>query len=153
MQIPLCSALLAASIQAGWVKSGWLIEGERLTQRKLGALNLVVLLDTPPEAAVKLLLAGASDPQDAVARRGEELLKKRCAPQRLCAQLRRHHDGLACDAPAQGYLCSLAASAVSAGTLGSMVSVTKDAGLTASHANRSGLRLLQPLTSMWTCST
>ena len=53
-------------------------EGERLTQRKLGALNLVVLLDLPPDACVKLLLAGASDPSDAVLRRGEELLKKRC---------------------------------------------------------------------------
>ena len=46
-------------------------------KRKLGALNLVPLLDLSPEACVKLLLAGASDPQEPISRRGNELLKKR----------------------------------------------------------------------------
>ena len=50
--------------------------GNVLTQRKLGALSLVPLLELSPEAAVNLLLAGASDSQEPVSRRGNELLKK-----------------------------------------------------------------------------
>ena len=60
--------------------------GDALTSRKLGALNLVPLLDLPPEACVKLLLAGASNPQEAVSRRGDELLKKWSAPGLSLAQ-------------------------------------------------------------------
>ena len=50
-----------------------------LQNRKLGLLNFSALAAIPPSQVLPLYLAAASDPTDVISRRGEELLKKRCA--------------------------------------------------------------------------
>ena len=46
--------------------------------RKLGILNFIGAAGLPPGQVLLLYMAAASNPQDAVARRGEELQKKQC---------------------------------------------------------------------------
>jgi proteasome component ECM29 len=49
-----------------------------LRARKLGALELTVAAGAPPAECLSLYLAAAADPHEAVARRGEDLAKRRC---------------------------------------------------------------------------
>ncbi|KAL3147888.1 hypothetical protein ABBQ32_002606 [Trebouxia sp. C0010 RCD-2024] len=49
-----------------------------LQKRKLGILNFTAAAGMDPNEALLLYLIAAADPQDAVSRRGEELLRKRC---------------------------------------------------------------------------
>ncbi len=53
--------------------------GEELEARKLGVLNFTAAAGLAPADALPLYLAGAADPREAVSRRAEELLRKRCA--------------------------------------------------------------------------
>ena len=50
-----------------------------LTRRKLGVLNFTAAAGVAPREVLLHYLVAAADPQDAVSRRGEELLAKRCA--------------------------------------------------------------------------
>lgn len=50
-----------------------------LQARKLGILNFTALAAISPAEVLPLYLAAASDPSEGIARRGDELLKKRCA--------------------------------------------------------------------------
>ncbi|KAK9863656.1 hypothetical protein WJX84_005457 [Apatococcus fuscideae] len=52
--------------------------GETVLARKLGVLNFIGAAGLPPGECLLLYVAAASNPQDAVARRGEELQKKQC---------------------------------------------------------------------------
>ena len=51
--------------------------GDTLAQMKLGILNFTAVTQVAPAECILLYLVAAADPDDAVARRGEELLKKR----------------------------------------------------------------------------
>ena len=53
--------------------------GAHLQARKLGLLNFTAAAGLAPADALPLYLAGAADPGEAVARRAEELLRKRRA--------------------------------------------------------------------------
>ena len=55
----------------------WLSAGNSLSQVKLGILNLSAAAELAPQECMLLYLVAAADPDDAVARRGEELSKKR----------------------------------------------------------------------------
>jgi proteasome component ECM29 len=50
-----------------------------LQARKLGVLNFTAMAGIAPAEVLAIYLAAASDPTDAVQKRGDELLKKRCA--------------------------------------------------------------------------
>jgi proteasome component ECM29 len=50
-----------------------------LQSRKLGVLNFTAMAGIAPAEVLALYLAAASDPSDPILRRGDELLKKRCA--------------------------------------------------------------------------
>jgi Proteasome stabiliser len=53
--------------------------GATLTSRKLGILNFVAAAGVAPTEVLLHYLVAACDPTEAVARRGEELMRKRCA--------------------------------------------------------------------------
>ncbi|KAK9834910.1 hypothetical protein WJX81_007994 [Elliptochloris bilobata] len=53
--------------------------GAELEARKLGVLNFTAAAGLAPADALPLYLAGAADPREAVSRRAEELLRKRCS--------------------------------------------------------------------------
>ena len=55
----------------------WLSAGDSLSQVKLGLLNLSAAAELAPRECMLLYVVAAADPDDAVARRGEELSKKR----------------------------------------------------------------------------
>lgn len=59
-------------------ESGYVFSGEVTLARKLGVLNFIGAAGLPPDKVLLLYVAAASNPQDAVARRGEELQKKQC---------------------------------------------------------------------------
>ena len=53
--------------------------GAQLQARKLGLLNFTAAAGLAPADALPLYLVGAADPGEAVARRAEELLRRRRA--------------------------------------------------------------------------
>ena len=54
-----------------------LFAGDSLSQVKLGILNFSAAAELAPQECMLLYLVAAADPDDAVAKRGEELSKKR----------------------------------------------------------------------------
>lgn len=61
-----------------WNPGSILSAGDRLSQMKSGILNFTAAAKIAPAEVILLYLVAAADPDDAIARRGEELLKKRC---------------------------------------------------------------------------
>lgn len=55
------------------------LKGDMLMMRKLGILNVVEAMQLGPELVYPLYLAASSDSQEPVAKRGEELLKRKAA--------------------------------------------------------------------------
>ncbi|XP_020113729.1 proteasome-associated protein ECM29 homolog isoform X2 [Ananas comosus] len=55
------------------------LKGDMLTKRKLGILNIIEAMQLAPELVYPLYLAAASDSQEPVVKRGEELLKRQAA--------------------------------------------------------------------------
>ncbi|CAN8246973.1 unnamed protein product, partial [Cochlearia groenlandica] len=55
------------------------LKGDMLTRRKLGILNVIGTMDLPGESVYPLYIAASVDSQEAVAKRGEELLKKKAS--------------------------------------------------------------------------
>ncbi len=54
------------------------MSGEAVLAKKMGLLNFIGAAGLPPAEVLLLYSAAAANPQDAVARRGEELQKKQC---------------------------------------------------------------------------
>uniref|UniRef100_A0A0E0BNM0 Uncharacterized protein n=1 Tax=Oryza glumipatula TaxID=40148 RepID=A0A0E0BNM0_9ORYZ len=55
------------------------LKGDTLTSRKLGILNVIEAMQLAPEIVYPLYLAAASDSQESVTKRGEELLKRKAS--------------------------------------------------------------------------
>ncbi|WOK96791.1 hypothetical protein Cni_G05498 [Canna indica] len=55
------------------------LKGETLKSRKLGMLNVIEAMQLAPELVYPLYLAAASDSQEPVSKRGDELLKRKAA--------------------------------------------------------------------------
>ncbi|KAH0895160.1 hypothetical protein HID58_057589 [Brassica napus] len=55
------------------------LKGDMLTKRKLGILNVIGTMDLPGESVYPLYIAASVDRQETVAKRGEELLKKKAS--------------------------------------------------------------------------
>uniref|UniRef100_A0A1J3GWL5 Proteasome-associated protein ECM29-like protein n=1 Tax=Noccaea caerulescens TaxID=107243 RepID=A0A1J3GWL5_NOCCA len=55
------------------------LKGDMLTKRKLGILNVIGTMDLPGESLYPLYIAASVDSQEPVAKRGEELLKKKAS--------------------------------------------------------------------------
>ncbi|CAH2033513.1 unnamed protein product [Thlaspi arvense] len=55
------------------------LKGDMLTKRKLGILNVIGTMDLPGESVYPLYIAASVDSQEPVAKRGEELLKKKAS--------------------------------------------------------------------------
>ncbi|KAF3545684.1 hypothetical protein DY000_02010565 [Brassica cretica] len=55
------------------------LKGDMLTKRKLGILNVIGTMDLPGEYVYPLYIAASVDSQEPVAKRGEELLKKKAS--------------------------------------------------------------------------
>ncbi|XP_020242083.1 proteasome-associated protein ECM29 homolog isoform X2 [Asparagus officinalis] len=78
---PIDAKLLAglSVVQSNRVTGKLPLKGDTLLTRKLGILNVVEAMQFPPERVYPLYLAAASDGQEAITRRGEELLKRKAA--------------------------------------------------------------------------
>ncbi|KAG8089149.1 hypothetical protein GUJ93_ZPchr0011g27896 [Zizania palustris] len=55
------------------------LKGDTLTSRKLGVLNVIEAMQLVPEIIYPLYLAAASDSQESIAKRGEELFKRKAS--------------------------------------------------------------------------
>ncbi|CAK0785632.1 hypothetical protein CVIRNUC_008843 [Coccomyxa viridis] len=75
--LPVPPGLCPADVRAVEGKSP--LTGDSLSQVKLGILNLSAAAELAPRECMLLYLVAAADPDDAIARRGEELSKKRCS--------------------------------------------------------------------------
>lgn len=73
-----CPAGLS-SAQSDRVTGKLTLKGDILLMRKLGVLNVIEAMQLPPELVYPLYLAAASDSQEPVVKRGEELLKHKAA--------------------------------------------------------------------------
>ncbi|XP_024006121.1 uncharacterized protein LOC112082825 [Eutrema salsugineum] len=59
------------------------LKGDILTKRKLGILNVIGTMDLPGESVYPFYIAASVDSQEPVAKRGEELLKKKASETNL----------------------------------------------------------------------
>ncbi|KAK3136068.1 hypothetical protein QOZ80_5BG0427580 [Eleusine coracana subsp. coracana] len=73
-----CPAGLSVS-QSDRVTGKQPLKGDMLTSRKLGILNVIEAMNLAPEAAYPLFLTAASDSQEPVSKKGEELLKRKAS--------------------------------------------------------------------------
>lgn len=70
-------------IQSNRVNGKLPLNGDMLLSRKLGILNVIEAMLLPPERVYPLYIAAASDSQEPIVKRGEELLKRRGAAANL----------------------------------------------------------------------
>ncbi|CAM0950342.1 unnamed protein product [Alopecurus aequalis] len=77
-----CPAGLSVA-QADRVTGKLPLKGDILTSRKLGILNVLEAMQLASEIVYPIYLAGASDSQDSVAKRGDELLKRKASTANL----------------------------------------------------------------------
>ncbi|KAL6641935.1 hypothetical protein ACP70R_020116 [Stipagrostis hirtigluma subsp. patula] len=73
-----CPAGLSVS-QSDRVTGKLPLKGDMLTSRKLGILNVIEAMNLAPENVYPLYLAAASDSQESVSKKGEELLKRKAS--------------------------------------------------------------------------
>uniref|UniRef100_A0A3B6MN47 Ecm29 proteasome adaptor and scaffold n=1 Tax=Triticum aestivum TaxID=4565 RepID=A0A3B6MN47_WHEAT len=77
-----CPAGLSVA-QADRVTGKLPLKGETLASRKLGILNVLEAMQLASEIVYPIYLAGASDSQESVAKRGDELLKRKASTANL----------------------------------------------------------------------
>uniref|UniRef100_A0ACD5YHL8 Uncharacterized protein n=1 Tax=Avena sativa TaxID=4498 RepID=A0ACD5YHL8_AVESA len=77
-----CPAGLSVA-QADRVTGKLPLKGDTLTSRKLGILNVLEAMQLASEIVYPIYLAGASDSQESVAKRGDELLKRKASTANL----------------------------------------------------------------------
>ncbi|XP_024006382.1 proteasome-associated protein ECM29 homolog isoform X1 [Eutrema salsugineum] len=65
--------------QVNRIRGKQALKGDMLTKRKLGILNVIATMDLPGESVYPLYIAASVDSQEPVAKRGEELLKKKAS--------------------------------------------------------------------------
>ncbi|KAL6906048.1 hypothetical protein ACP4OV_003649 [Aristida adscensionis] len=73
-----CPAGLSVS-QSDRVTGKLPLKGDTLTSKKLGILNVIEAMNLAPEIVYPLYLAAASDSQESVSKKGEELLKRKAS--------------------------------------------------------------------------
>ncbi|KAK4773586.1 hypothetical protein SAY87_028605 [Trapa incisa] len=66
-------------VQANRVAGKDPLKGHALAARKLGILNVIEAMDLSPEVVYSIYLAASADSQEAVVKRGDELLKKKAS--------------------------------------------------------------------------
>lgn len=80
VSIQFCTSQLGLSVvQSDRVTGKLPLKGDALLTRKLGTLNVIEAMQLAPELTYPLYVAAASDSQEPVAKRGEELLKRKAA--------------------------------------------------------------------------
>ncbi|XP_044946463.1 proteasome adapter and scaffold protein ECM29 isoform X3 [Hordeum vulgare subsp. vulgare] len=77
-----CPAGLSVA-QADRVTGKLPLKGDTLTSRKLGILNILEAMQLASEIVYPIYLAGASDSQESVSKRGDELLKRKASTANL----------------------------------------------------------------------